>query len=54
MPKYTNKTTGVIVEVPEDAPLPPPESDWESGSGGPKRRRRADTGSVPVQNSNNE
>lgn len=49
MTKYTNKTTGVVIDVADDDPIPAPEADWESGSGG-RRKRRTDTGTVPVQN----
>jgi hypothetical protein len=52
VPKFTNKTTGVTVDVAEDTILPGPDSDWESGAGGARRKRRADTGTVPVQNNN--
>jgi hypothetical protein len=52
MPKFTNSRTGVTIEVADDAPLPAPEADWEPGTGSTKRRRRADTGTVPVQNNN--
>lgn len=50
MPRFTNKTTGVTVDLADGAPLPAPEGEWEPGNGSPKRKRRADTGSVPVQN----
>lgn len=48
MTKYTNKTTGVVIDIPDDAPVPAPEGEWETGGGG-RRRRRTDTGAVPVQ-----
>jgi hypothetical protein len=51
MTKYTNKNTGVTIDVADDAALPAPEGEWESGSG-TRKRRRADTGTVPVQNNN--
>ena len=50
MPKFTNKETQVVVDIGDDDVLPGGEAEWEPGTGSPKRRRRTDTGSVPVQN----
>lgn len=51
MPRFTNKETGVTVEIGDEDTLPGSESDWEAEGSGHKKasRRRADTGSVPVQ-----
>jgi hypothetical protein len=50
MTKYTNKLTEVTVDIGDGDQLPGVESDWHKGGTLPKaQRRRADTGTVPVQ-----
>lgn len=54
MPRYTSKENpDIVIEVGDEDVLPGGAAAWDvEGSGSPKRRRRADTGSVPVQNNN--
>lgn len=52
MTRYTNSVTGVTVNIDDADQLPPPASIWVPGDGTSsttRTRRRADTGSVPVQ-----
>lgn len=55
MPKYTNKENpDIVIDVGEDDVLPGGPAAWDpEGGASPKRRRRADTGSVPVQGNGN-
>jgi hypothetical protein len=51
MPRLQNKTNpDVIINVADTDPLPGGPSEWEpAGTAHNRTRRRADTGTVPVQ-----
>lgn len=54
MPKYINKQDpDIVINVGDDDPLPGGLEAWTLEGSAPKKRgRRADTGTVPVQNGN--